>query len=116
MSTTLRIAYQSVLTPPTIAEYDIATASMRTLKRVDTPNVDLDAYVAFREWAEADDGTLVPLDIVRRRDTPANATVAIIAELVRGGTGVWVGWAWTVGARVGVAFSPRCAATASSTR
>ncbi len=77
-TTTLRIAYQSMLTPPTIAEYDIATASMRTLKRVDTPNVDLDAYVAFREWAEADDGTLVPLDIVRRRDTPANATAPAV--------------------------------------
>ncbi|MEY2968380.1 MAG: hypothetical protein RIQ64_1007 [Actinomycetota bacterium] len=71
-TTTLRFAYQSMLTPPTVAELDVAAGNVITLKRVETPNIDLDAYVSFREWAVADDGTRVPLDIMVRRDTPTD--------------------------------------------
>jgi oligopeptidase B len=37
------------------------------LKQTPTPNVDLDRYVATREWATAEDGTLVPVDVVRAK-------------------------------------------------
>lgn len=73
-TTTLRIAYQSMLTPPTVAEVDTTTLASTILKRVDTPNVDLSGYESFREWATADDGTAVPIDVVVRRDTPADGS------------------------------------------
>ena len=77
-TSTLRIAYQAMLTPPTVADYSLDNAAITVLKRVETPNVDLSDYVATREWAIADDGTKVPLDIVRRCDTPVNGTVSAV--------------------------------------
>ena len=73
-TSTLRVAYQAMLTPPTVADYSLDDAAITVLKRVETPNVDLSNYVATREWAVADDGTKVPLDIVRRRDTAVDGT------------------------------------------
>jgi oligopeptidase B len=46
------------------------------VKQTPTPNVDLDAYVATRHWAEATDGTKVPVDVVRHVDTPVDGTAA----------------------------------------
>lgn len=73
-ASSLRIAYQAMLTPPTVSDYSVEDGSIAVLKRVDTPNVELSDYVATREWAIAQDGTKVPLDIVRRRDTAVDGT------------------------------------------
>jgi len=73
-ATTVRFAYQSMLTPPTIAEYDVAEGAVTTLKRVGTPNVDLAQYRSFREWAVADDGVRIPVDVVVRNDTATDGT------------------------------------------
>ena len=73
-TTSVRFAYQSMLTPPTVAEFRPTDGTTTVLKRVGTPNVDLSQYRSFREWAAADDGTLVPVDVVVRRDTPADGT------------------------------------------
>ena len=73
-TSTVRFAYQSMLTPPTVAEFDVQTGATTILKRVGTPNVDLSQYTSFREWATADDGTLVPVDVVMRRDTPSDGS------------------------------------------
>ena len=73
-TTTVRIAYQSMLTPATVAEFDTTTGTSTILKRVEVPNVDLSLYTSFREWATADDGTPVPLDVVVRRDTPVDGS------------------------------------------
>jgi len=70
----LRFSYQSMLTPPTVAEFDVENANVNVLKRVDTPNVNPIDYVSFREWATADDGTRIPLDVMVRRDTPTDGT------------------------------------------
>lgn len=73
-ATTVRFAYQSMLTPPTVAEFDLNTGATTILKRVGTPNVDLSKYTSFREWATATDGTSIPVDIVVRRDTPSDGS------------------------------------------
>jgi oligopeptidase B len=67
-TTTLRYGYQSFTTPPSIFELDLVTDERVLLKQTPAPNVDLSRYVASREWATAPDGTLVPVDIVRRHD------------------------------------------------
>lgn len=66
---TLRFQYQSLITPNTVAEYDVVEKSLKTLKQTVVPNVDLSQFVATREWATSHDGTSVPIDIVRHRDT-----------------------------------------------
>ena len=73
-STTLRFATQSMTTPATIYDEDLRTGERTLLRRVPTPNVDLDAYVASRMWARSADGTAVPVDIVRHVDTPLDGT------------------------------------------
>ncbi|MFZ9392403.1 MAG: S9 family peptidase [Ilumatobacteraceae bacterium] len=70
----LRISYQSLTTPPTVAEVDARSLDLTVLKRTETPNVDLSAYVSERLWATADDGTPVPFDIVRRGSTALDGT------------------------------------------
>lgn len=73
-ATTLRYRYQSLTTPPSVYELDLAAGTHTLLKQRPAPNVDLDAYEAVREWATAPDGALVPVDVVRRRGTPADGS------------------------------------------
>lgn len=73
-ATTLRYGYQSFTTPASVYELDLTTGERTLLKQTPTPNVDLTAYEASREWATAPDGTLVPVDIVRRRGTAPDGT------------------------------------------
>ncbi len=73
-ATTLRYAYQSFTTPPSIFERDLATGTSELLKQTPVPNVDLSRYTASREWATAPDGTLVPVDVVRSVGTTADGT------------------------------------------
>ena len=71
---TLRYGYQSFTTPASVFELDLASGERTLLKQTPTPNVDLGQYEASREWATAPDGTLVPVDVVRRRGTVADGT------------------------------------------
>lgn len=73
-TTGVRLSYQSLTTPATTAWYSLADNSLTTLKRAETPNCNVENYISERVWAHADDGVEVPLDIVRRRDTPLDGT------------------------------------------
>ena len=66
----VRISYQSLTTPHTTAWSPLDGSGLTTLKRTEVPNCDLSAYVSERTWATSHDGTQVPVDIVRHRDTP----------------------------------------------
>jgi len=67
-STTLRYSYQSLTTPATIYDEDVHTAERVIIKQVPVLGVDLGVYTSERVWADADDGTQVPVDVVRRAD------------------------------------------------
>ncbi len=73
-ATGLRFTIQSLAHPVTLFEEDIATGERVELRRIPTPNVDLDAYRSTRTWATAPDGTAVPVDIVHHVDTPLDGT------------------------------------------
>ena len=73
-STTLRFATQSMTLPGTLYDEDVATGERTLLRRVPTPNVDFDNYVASRMWTSSADGTAVPIDIVHHVDTPLDGT------------------------------------------
>lgn len=76
----IRLGYESLVTPPSVLEYRLDTGEMRVLKRTPVRDhpvhgpYDPDAYVQERLWATADDGTRVPMSLVRRRDTAADGT------------------------------------------
>jgi oligopeptidase B len=70
----VRLSYQSLTTPATTAWYSLSDASLSILKQAPTPNCNIDNYVSERVWARADDGTEVPLDIVRHRNTPLDGS------------------------------------------
>lgn len=73
-TTTLRFGTQSLTSPPTLYDEDVDTGERTLLRRLPTPNVELDDYVASRMWTESADGTSVPIDIVRHVDTPIDGT------------------------------------------
>ena len=75
-TTVLRLTHQSLTTPARVIDVDVVTGNVTVVKQTPTPNVDLDAYVATRHWAEAADGTKVPVDVVRHVDTPIDGTAA----------------------------------------
>ncbi len=67
-TTNLRFTYQSLVTPPTVFDEDVVTGERVLRKRQQVlGGYDQDDYESFRTWAPADDGTLVPVDVVRRR-------------------------------------------------
>jgi oligopeptidase B len=70
----IRLTYQSLTTPNTVAWYSLSDSSLTTLKLTEVLNCDLSQYVSQRLWATATDGTRVPVDIVHHRDTPLDGT------------------------------------------
>lgn len=74
-STRLLYTLESFLTPATVAEFDLAGGASRVLKRKPVRGgYDPAVYRQERAWARAHDGTLIPMSLVMRRDTPRDGT------------------------------------------
>ena len=74
----LRIAYQSLVTPPTVWDYDIETRERTVRKIQEIPSgYDASLYVSEREMAPSHDGAEVPVTIVRRKDTPKDGSAPL---------------------------------------
>ncbi len=68
-TTQYRYAYQSLVTPSSVYEYDIAGRTSQLLKQVEIPGgFDRTLYASERIRATATDGTQVPVSIVYRKD------------------------------------------------
>ena len=84
-----RYAYESFVTPDSVYDYDFATGQATLLKREQVPGgYDEALYVEERLQATAPDGKLIPVSLVRRKDTPVNGT----APLLLGGYGAYGIW------------------------
>ena len=71
----LRLIYQSMVTPGTVFDYEIATRTLETKKVQEIPSgYDSSQYTTERLMAPARDGVKVPVTVVRRRDTPVDGT------------------------------------------
>ena len=70
----LRFSTESMVSPTTVWEQNIATGERNMLKRSPTPNIDLGDYETQRFWATSLDGTKVPYDIVRLKNAQPNGT------------------------------------------
>ena len=68
-TTTFRYAYQSLVTPDSVYEYDVSTGASTLLKQREIPGgFDRALYASERVHATAPDGVKVPVSIVYRRD------------------------------------------------
>ena len=71
----LRLGFSSLTTPATVYDYDLAERRLATLKVQEIPSgYDASLYVGERLWAKADDGTDVPISVVRRKDFPTDGS------------------------------------------
>ena len=66
---TFRYAYQSLVTPSSVFEYDVATGASTLLKQLEVPGgFDRTLYASERVRATAPDGVQVPVSLVYRKD------------------------------------------------
>ncbi len=67
---TFRYAYQSLVTPASVYEYDVATRTSTLLKQLEVPGgFDRTLYGSERVHATARDGVKVPVSLVYRKDS-----------------------------------------------
>ena len=68
-SPTFRYAYQSLVTPSSVYEYDTGTGASTLLKQVQIPGgFDRSLYASERIHATASDGAQIPVSLVYRKD------------------------------------------------
>ncbi|MCW3847934.1 S9 family peptidase [Sphingomonas sp. LB-2] len=73
--TKLRLGYESMVTPGTVYDYDLATGELETLKVQTIPSgYDAGKYRTERLKIEARDGTPVPVSIVYPKDFPRDGS------------------------------------------
>jgi oligopeptidase B len=64
-----RYAYQSLVTPSSVYEYDLASGDSTLLKQVEIPGgFDRELYASERVFATASDGVKIPVSLVYRKD------------------------------------------------
>ncbi|MEE4331521.1 MAG: S9 family peptidase [Wenzhouxiangella sp.] len=74
----LRYIYTSMTTPSQTWEIDVATGERELLKQTEVPgDFDSDDYRTTRVWAEARDGTRVPVSLMHHRDTPLDGSAPL---------------------------------------
>jgi len=78
--TRFRLGYNSMVSPSTVYDYDLADGSLTVLKQqavLPSPSgvpFSSGDYEQYREWAVADDGTRVPISLVCRKGTPRDGS------------------------------------------
>jgi oligopeptidase B len=75
----IRLHYASLVTPDSVYDYDLSTQDMVLRKQKPVlGGYDPSAYEQHREWAEAPDGTKVPVSIVCRTGTPRDGSAPAV--------------------------------------
>ncbi len=78
-TSTLRYGYQSPTTPRHWYDFDMATGETSLRKTQQIPSGhDPAQYVTERLQAEAPDGAMVPITLLRRRDTPVDGSAPLL--------------------------------------
>jgi oligopeptidase B len=81
---TFRLSYTSMVTPGSIYDCDVVTGELTLLKQTpvlpgpDGRAYDPADYEQQRLWATADDGTRIPISLVRRANAPRRATAPFL--------------------------------------
>jgi oligopeptidase B len=77
-ATRVRYAYDSLVTPETTYELDVATRDRTLLKRDKVPTYDPSKYASEYIRVAARDGARVPVSIVYRKDTKRDGTAPLL--------------------------------------
>src|SRR4051794_11332715 len=81
---TIRLGYASLADPSAVYDFHVGSRELTLLKRTpvladpDGDEFDRSRYVQAREWATAEDGTLVPISIVVPADAPRDGTMPMV--------------------------------------
>ncbi|MBM7824402.1 oligopeptidase B [Arcanobacterium pluranimalium] len=67
-TTSILFSVESLIRPVTYQNYDVVSGEISIVKVTNVPGYDAGAYVEYREWATAQDGTKIPLTIAHRAD------------------------------------------------
>lgn len=76
-STTYRINYESMVTPPCVYDYDLKDLSRELKKQREVHDYDPSQYVTERVWAVARDGAKVPVSVVYKKGTPRDGSAPL---------------------------------------
>lgn len=72
-----RFGYTSLVTPLTVFDYDLNKRIRVEKKRQEVRGYDASLYLTERLSAKADDGTAIPISVVRRKDQALDGTAAL---------------------------------------
>ncbi|NMW32432.1 S9 family peptidase [Altererythrobacter sp. RZ02] len=76
----LRLTYESMITPDSVYDYNIADAELELLKQQEIPSgYDASLYTTQRVNVTARDGTQVPVSVVMRKDRPMGGPLHLYA-------------------------------------
>merc|ERR1711879_775226 len=71
----LRLKYSSPVTPQTVYDYDMTNRSLLFRRQKEVQGeYDPSKYVVERIHATAEDGSLIPISLVRKKDLPMDGT------------------------------------------
>ena len=73
-----RFRYTSLLMPPTIYDYDVASRERVVMKRQEVPGFDPSRYAVQRRMAPARDGVQVPVSLLMRKGTPRDGSSPLL--------------------------------------
>ena len=77
-STVLRYVYTSMTTPTQTWEMNIESGERTLLKQVEVPGgFDASDYVTDRTWAQAQDGTMIPVSLMYHKNTDLDGTAPL---------------------------------------
>lgn len=74
----VRLEYTSLVAPPSSFDYDLATRAMTLVREQPVAGYDRTRFETRREWADAADGTRIPISIVHRRGLPLDGTAPLL--------------------------------------
>ena len=78
-TTKLRYSFNSLTTPSSALEYDMATGEEKVLKQQQVLGTfDKSNYTSVRLWATAEDGVKIPISMVHHKGTELNADTPIL--------------------------------------
>jgi len=78
-TTVLRYAYQSLVTPSSVFDYDMNTRKATLLKQTEVPGgFDKANYKSERVFAPASDGTKIPMSVVYRRNVKRDGSAPML--------------------------------------
>lgn len=76
-----RYTYQSLVTPKSVFEYDLATQTSKLLKQTEVlGGYDTTRYQTERLYAKAGDGTRVPISVVYKKTTPRDGSAPLLLD------------------------------------